>query len=593
MAGNKQSITLDDVVDQLKINNKSQDKTNKNLENYFKYLERQRLDQLEALREMMKGEKGQRDGKTSTSTTGGGLKFEPSWMTNFAASFAALGLALSGFRGWEVDAIKNIGKGLRNFKTNIVRGVQNLGLGILRALGIDEVQKRDAQGRFMKGKELSIMRPIRLAITNIQTALTNIFTPIINLGRSLETWWKGSMTGKSVGVLGRLLRTIFEGPISALSYISKGLGGLVSGPLGKVLKMFQGEGSIGKILKGFGTKVLAVLKPIGFIFSAFEGVQAFQTKKGDMFDKLGAGIGAFFGDFFGTFFDLIKSGISWVLGKLGFKNAEKVLDGFSFEQLIKDAIEGIFAFTKKTINWVKELFTDPKKALTDLWTGTYGEDGFLNTFIWKPLSKAFDWIAVKLGWKDEGAPPFDLYTTVSGWITDFMGWMDVTWKSIKTFFTQLPQRISLFFEEGWIKLLQEIEIGWVKLGSFIKDIPNKLMNVALEGLKSTFGEDAFKFAGLDKVQQDVKSDSAMNTTMRDQRIVDIQGVKNDQLAQIQAERQALDAEKAKATTPVVMHGGTNNSNNTTVVSGGSGGGRSAPPASRNMQAQPGWATGGY
>lgn len=595
MAGNTKPLTLDDVVDQLKTNNKSQEKTNKNLENYFKYLERQRLDQLEALREMMKGKEQptQRNATDGSKVAGGGLDFNPTWVTNFAASFAALGAALSGFRGWELDAIKNVRQGLKNFKTDLIKGTRNLGLGILRALGIDEVQKRDAQGRFMKGKELSIMRPIRLAITNIQTALTNIFTPVINLGRSIQTWWKGSMTGRGITLVGRVLRTIFEGPISVLSYIGGKLGGIVSGPLGDLIKQFGSGGKLRAILGTIGRRVLSILKPIGFLFSAFEGVKAFQSKKGDLYDKIGAGTGAFLGDFFGSFANLLKDLTSWVLGKLGFKNAEKFLDELDFRKLIRDTVEGIFAFGKKTVKWFEKLFDDPGAALSDLWTGTFGKEGFVNTFIWKPLSKAFDWIAVKLGWKDEGAPPFDLYTTVSGWITDFMNWMDVTWRSIKIFFTQLPDRISLFFEEGWIKLLQELEIGWVKLGSFFKDLPNKLMDTALEGVKATFGEAAFKFANLDKVQEGVRSDSATNATARDQQITNIRGVRNDQLAQIEAQRQALDAAKAKATAPVMIDNSVNNSNNSASSVSGGGGRSGPPPSARNRNAQPGWATGGY
>ena len=142
MAGNA-TLTLTDVVDQLKTNNKTQEATNKNLENYFKYLERQRLDQLENQREMKKGASSstQRNASTGASSGGG---FNLNLLSGFAASFAALGAALAGFRGWEVDAIKAIGRGLRQFKTNLMQGVRNIGINILRALGIEDIQKRDA-----------------------------------------------------------------------------------------------------------------------------------------------------------------------------------------------------------------------------------------------------------------------------------------------------------------------------------------------------------------------------------------------------------------------------------------------------------------
>jgi hypothetical protein len=592
MAGNT-TLTLGDVVNELKINNKSQDKTNKNLEDYFKYLERQRLDQLESLREMMKGDSKsrQRNARDGSSVSSTNLNFPKYSLEGLAASFAALALALAGFRGWEVDAIKSVGRGLKNFKTNLVNGARNISLSILRALGIDEVQRRDARGRFMKGKDFNIFKPIRLAVDDIQKSLTQFFRPLIDASKYIKGKFTGGITGGvSRGFLS-VIKTIFEGPVSVVRYFAGLTGGAFTGITDWTKKF--GGGKFGGLLKGFLRKVLSILKPIGFLFSAFEGVQAFQGKEGDLFDKIGAGTGAFLGDFFGSFLNLIKSATSWVLGKMGFKNAEKFLDGLDFKKMIRELVEGVFAFTKKAVKWVEKLFSDPGAALEELYNGTFSKGGFIDKFIFKPISQVGDWIAKKFGWKDEDAPPFDLHKTITSWIDGVLNWLDMTWKSIKIFFTQLPDRISLFFQEGWVKLVTNLKVGWEKLGAFFADLPNKLLLIGLEGVKKTFGEAAFKFANLDKVVASAKADSQARSDASKARIQSLQGVKNDQLAQIQAERQALDDVKAKTTTPVVMHGGTNNSNNTTVVSGGSGGGRSAPPAPRNMQAQPGWATGGY
>lgn len=593
MAGNTKPLTLDDVVDQLKKNNRSQDKTNKNLENYFKYLERQRLDQLESLREMMKGDpkpqqRNARDGSSVSSTN---LNFPKYALEGLAASFAALAVALAGFRGWEVDAIKSVGRGLKSFKTNIVNGARNLSLSILRALGIEEVQRRDARGRFLSGKELNIFRPIRLAVDDIQKSLTQFFKPLIDAGKYI----KGKFTGGTTGVISRgfltVIKTIFEGPVSVVRYFA----GLTGGAFTSIIDWTKkfGGGKFGGMLKGFLGKVLAILKPIGFLFSAFAGVEAFQGKEGDLFDKIGAGIGAFLGDFFGSFLNLIKSATSWVLGKMGFKNAEKFLDSFDFNKMIKDLVEGVFAFTKKAVKWVEKLFSDPGAALEELYNGAYGKGGFIDKFIFKPISQVGDWIAKKFGWKDEDAPPFDLHKTITSWIDGVLNWLDATWKSIKIFFTQLPDRISLFFEEGWVKLVTDLKVGWEKLGAFFADLPNKLLLIGLEGVKKTFGEAAFNFANLDKVVASAEADSLARSDASKARIQSLQGVQNNQMAQIEARRQALDAERTKATTPVVVDSSTQNSNNQTTVVGGGGSGARPLPAARNRNAQPGWATGGY
>ena len=64
--------------------------------------------------------------------------------------------------------------------------------------------------------------------------------------------------------------------------------------------------------------------------------------------SLGAGIAEAIADFFGAPLDLLKDLVSWAVGKLGFKNAEKSLDSFSFDQIFKDILRGIFGLGSKT-----------------------------------------------------------------------------------------------------------------------------------------------------------------------------------------------------------------------------------------------------
>ena len=564
MAGN---ITLNDVVDQLKVNNSTSEQTNKNLNSYFKYLERQRLDQLENQREMKKGAGASTQRNAATGTNSSSTTNVYPMLTNLLAGLSALGLAGIGLRGWEVDAIKSLKDTATKFKTSILNGVKNLSVGILKALGIEEVQKRDSKGRFTKGKEFNVIRKIRLALDDITARLNKIFKPIDDLGKSLKKSFgpgKGGVSTKVLKGFGTFLRTIFAGPISVIRYIGTAGTNVLGGGLTKLMKSFGGMGGtkIGGILKRFGTRILAFLKPIGFIFSAWEGIKSYQAKKGDMYDKLGAGIGGFLGDFFGGFMNLIKSAVSWILGKLGFKNAEKFLDGLDFNKMIKDLVEGIFAFGKKAVKWFELLFNDPKQALADLWAGTFGEDGFVNAFIWKPLSKAFDWITKKLGWRDEDAPPFDLYTTVSGWASSVKKWLSDTWASVKTFFVQLPERISLFFEDSWVKLLKEIEMGWIRFGAFVKDLPNQILIGALNSMKE-FSPTAFKALGLNDTLASAADRSAANARATSAAITSVQSNRGAQTAEVETRRKALDDQRARATAPVVVQNGGNSSSNTT------------------------------
>ena len=91
-------------------------------------------------------------------------------------------------------------------------------------------------------------------------------------------------------------------PIKAAGQIvGKSLGGAFGGILRTI-------GSLGGFAKLFGT----ILKPIGIVFSLFDGVKTFMNTEGNLFEKINAGIAAALGDFVGAPLDLLKSGLSWV-----------------------------------------------------------------------------------------------------------------------------------------------------------------------------------------------------------------------------------------------------------------------------------------
>ena len=99
---------------------------------------------------------------------------------------------------------------------------------------------------------------------------------------------------------------------------------------------------------GFAKMIGKFLKPIGVVFSLFDGFKAFQNEKGGMWAKLGAGISEAIADFFGAPLDLLKDLVSWAIGKLGFKEGEKFLDSFSFDDIFRDILRSIFGLGGKT-----------------------------------------------------------------------------------------------------------------------------------------------------------------------------------------------------------------------------------------------------
>lgn len=244
----------------------------------------------------------------------------------------------------------------------------------------------------------------------------------------------------------------------------------------------------------FVKNVGRILKPIGFLFSAFDGIAAYMDTEGSIMDKLVAGIGAAVGDFFGSFFDLVKDIFSWAASALGFENVSKMLDSFSFETIINDLIGGIWNMIKGAGEWIKTLFTDPTEALSQYWTALYGEGGVVD-MLFTPVSMAIDWITKKFGWRDEDAPPFDLYDTVSGFVGSLLSWtgeklttlsntLSEGFDTFVDYITSIPDRIKFAAEGMFIEVGSRLEKGFIMFGDWIASIPARIKLLALSAINS-------------------------------------------------------------------------------------------------------------
>jgi hypothetical protein len=118
---------------------------------------------------------------------------------------------------------------------------------------------------------------------------------------------------------------------------------------------------------------------------------------------------------------LIKDGIAWVAGFLGFKDVEKDLTSFSFSTMFNEFLDKIYA-------WFNTLFSDPVKALTDLLVGFLGVHLSIGDFIIDMIKKPIAWIMGLFGW-DEAA---DQVSTFS-----FSGTVKKVFDSALTWITSL------------------------------------------------------------------------------------------------------------------------------------------------------------
>jgi hypothetical protein len=190
------------------------------------------------------------------------------------------------------------------------------------------------------------------------------------------------------------------------------------GFLSSVMGISGGAANIGK----FARFALRILKPIGFLFSAYDGVMAFMNTEGSFLDKFVAGIGAFIGDFVGAPLDLLKSIVAWALEKLGFKEAAKWLESWSFETIINNLIGGVWSLVQGAVDWVKLLFTDPSQALSDLFWGYVGLYETIGEWIYNIAVKPL-WTWFENTFPDLSAGIKDLWNTALGGAADLGSWI--------------------------------------------------------------------------------------------------------------------------------------------------------------------------
>lgn len=191
---------------------------------------------------------------------------------------------------------------------------------------------------------------------NFITKLQNVFKAIGEFfGKvfgTLKSW--GS---KIIGAIKAVRNAIisFFRPIVEAAKIIKQYSSTVGNSVGKVSGFFKGigqfftniGGKLGAFSKVFGamTKIISKLAyPITIIMGAYDAIvgaiKGFET--GGLVGGIKGFIKGAWNSIVSSFLDLIKDMVSWVLGAVGFKDAEKWLDSWSFEGLFDKFWDMVF-----------------------------------------------------------------------------------------------------------------------------------------------------------------------------------------------------------------------------------------------------------
>lgn len=257
-------------------------------------------------------------------------------------------------------------------------------------------------------------------------------------------------------ILGQRIQNIIK-PIVTVSTM---IGETIRPALSKVRLFFTGIGNkvkrFGSIVAKIAGVVGKVFAPIAIVMTAWETITGFIEgwKEDGILGGLEGAITGFFTSLVTIPLDLVKDAVAWVLKKFGWDEEAEALKSFSFTDLFKKAIGAVFDVFKGAVNWVKKLFKDPVAAIKDLWNGLYGEEGIINTIVWKPISKVINWVMEKFRWKDDdpNAPDFDLFTYVS---------------------------------DVWKTIVDKVKKGFQDFGNWIASIPSRVKLIALETIKKT------------------------------------------------------------------------------------------------------------
>ncbi len=375
--------TLGAVVEQLKINNEEERQRDSNLnqniaqsrkvqedllgglsktfEQFFKAERRDKEgDDLESSREAQgqvtkEGAMGAATGSDIES-----LDFGGSYFAMIAGAIAGLATGLVGAIAGQIALVTGaIGKLFRLDKALV--GIRNLSKAFVGRFN----RLNPEVGKFFR------------AISNTFANITKQFKAGFN---SLKVARNSVGQFMKLGFFGRM-GSFFNTLLKPFKFIIKAFAGLnktIRSVFGIVSKVAKGGGvlskffgTIGSFFRGFAAIGSKLLIPLQVVIGLFGGVtQAFKdftNTEGSFLDKLIAGLGGFVKGAFNALIsmplDLLKKGVSFIAGKLGFENFAELLDSFSFAGLfstifdgitgfvtgIKDIIVGIFTFDGATI----------------------------------------------------------------------------------------------------------------------------------------------------------------------------------------------------------------------------------------------------
>lgn len=373
------TITLSDLNDRLETQNSildniksSSDKMSANLSAFVKSLTAFKGDEIEAEREVAPaaaaGAGGFLGAEAGTGLLGGLFgKLLPilaavggailagfnEFANDLARTFASLFVIDRFKRG--IDAIRAIFAADGKF----MKFLDDLRLNFLRFIGSVGEDGKRIVARTADGKWRQTYANMILDIPkNIGTLLNTIGdflkTNILTGGFAMIAEEAGKLIDFILAPIKGGVRLVSQGIMDNLMPIFRFFGNLFSSA--KTAIDFIADSGIGKLIGTLGTILKKIFFPIGLIFTAYDTVKGAIEgyEEGGVLGALGGAIKGLLASVVGAPLDLLRSGVAWILDKVGLTGAAEFLEGFNVTDIIGTAIESIPILFKSAVNGLLE-----------------------------------------------------------------------------------------------------------------------------------------------------------------------------------------------------------------------------------------------
>lgn len=308
-----------------------------------------------------------------------------SWLDTIKTFGLAIAAALGTIAGLFTAQIKTM-KFFGSLLMKAAEGIGDIFKRFAKFLGLDEIGA-NIQEKFKRIATFveDITKGLRERIGNIGKSISTFFEESMAKFKKYFSFFEESDIGKKIKSTIAAVQDAFT---NFLPNLQKSFSGFnKDGPIGKIFTgikdFFSSMGSyfddFAKMFRVVGKVVAKIAYPLGIIMGIYDtikgAIEGYDT--GGILGAIKGGIVGLINGVFLSFFDLVKDGISWILEKVGFKDAAKFLDSFSFQDLFKKLMDALFS----PIETLKKAFE--------------GLD--FKALIFEPMSKAWTFLNESLG----------------------------------------------------------------------------------------------------------------------------------------------------------------------------------------------------